>query len=210
VTPSTALVTGAGALIGAASGAHAALAARRARPAPPAAWAGILPALGLVLGIGVAVRVAPLLLAAASLLMLAAALPLSAIDAATRTLPDRLLLPAIPACAALLALAAARAGDYSPLWSALAAAALLLLAFTALALAAPGQLGFGDCKAAALCALPLGYLGWNRVLLGVLAAYLLAALYIIGARLVRRTVGRTFAFGPFLFAGALAALLLRP
>jgi leader peptidase (prepilin peptidase)/N-methyltransferase len=142
--------------------------------------------------------------------MLAAALPLAAIDAATRTLPDRLLLPAIPACAALLALAAAHAGDYSPLWRALAAAALLFLAFTALALAAPGQLGFGDCKAAALCALPLGYLGWNLVLLGVLAAYLLAALYITGARLVRKTVGRTFAFGPFLFAGALAALLLRP
>ena len=208
MSSSTALITGAGAVIGAASGAYAALAVRRARPTPSAALAGLLPALGLLLGIGVALRVAPALLAASGLVMLAAALPLSAIDAATRTLPDRLLLPAIPACAAPLARAAARAGDYGPLWRALAAGAVAFAAFTALALATPGQLGFGDCKAAALATLPLGYLGWNRVLLAILAAFLLAALYLLARRRSRTAAGRVVAFGPFLFAGALAALLL--
>jgi leader peptidase (prepilin peptidase)/N-methyltransferase len=138
--------------------------------------------------------------------LLAVALPLSTIDAVTRKLPDKLVLPALVGCAALLAIAADTVGGYGSLWRALAAAAIVFLGFTALALIMLGGLGFGDCKAAALCALPLGYLGWAHVLHGVLAAYLLAALYILGRRLAGRT-SRQVAFGPFLFAGALLVLL---
>lgn len=201
------LIIGAGALLGAVGGSCAAHAAERSRHLPNAART-LSPLFGIALGVGIASRVAPGLLAAAGLILLAVALPLSAIDATTRKLPDRLLLPAIPLCAALLGMAAVRADEYGPLWRALAAAAVVFLAFTALALALPGQLGFGDCKAAALGALPLGYLGWSRVLLGVLIAYLLAAFFLVGRRLVGAVNVATVPFGPFLFAGPLIVLLL--
>jgi leader peptidase (prepilin peptidase)/N-methyltransferase len=195
-----------GAVVGAGSGAYAARAVR-GRYSRHCLATAVLAGFGCMLGICLTARVHPTFFAAACLALLAVAIPLSAIDAAARTLPDRLLLPAIPACIALLALAAAHESEYWPLWRALAAGALVFAAFTFLALSVPGGLGFGDCKAAALCALPLGYLGWHYVLVGVLAAYLCAAIYMT----VRRLAGdaaRTLAFGPFLFAGALAALLL--
>jgi leader peptidase (prepilin peptidase)/N-methyltransferase len=205
---SHALALAAGAITGVLAGLWASRVLRAARPDWRAAML-LCPLLGLTIGIALATRITPAPLLAACLLLLAAALPLSAIDTATRKLPDRLLLPAIPACAALLSFAAARAADYGPLWRSLTAGTVVFLAFTALALAAPGQLGFGDCKAAALCALPLGYLGWRHVLLGITAAYVFAALVIIGRHVAHRTTEaatRTLAFGPFIFAGAFAAL----
>ena len=198
--------TAAGAVVGAGSGTYAAGAVRGSYSRHGLVTA-VLTGLGGALGIGLALRVRPTLFAAACLALLAVAIPLAAIDAATRTLPDRLLLPAIPACVALLALGAADASEYHSLWRALAGGAVLFAAFTLLALCVPGGLGFGDCKAASLCALPLGYLGWTHVLFGIFTAYLLAAFYII----VRRLMGRsssTLAFGPFLFIGAFIALLL--
>lgn len=199
------VLASAGGVTGAAAGAYAAhpLVGRYARRGTITAT---LSALGAALGSGLALRLHPPALAVACLVLLAVALPLSTIDAVTRKLPDKLVLPALAGCAALLAIAAGTAGGYGPFWRALAAAAVVFLAFTTLALIMLGGLGFGDCKAAALCALPLGYLGWAPVLHGVLAAYLLAALYILGRRLAGRT-SQQVAFGPFLFAGALLALV---
>jgi leader peptidase (prepilin peptidase)/N-methyltransferase len=201
------LALAAGGAVGSLAGLGANYSLRAARPHGIALLLAS-PLLGLALGVGLALRILPTPLLAACLFLLGVALPLSAIDATTLTLPDRLLLPAIPACAALLAFAAEPANDYGPLWRALIAASAVFLMFTALALAAPGQLGFGDCKAAALCALPLGYLGWRHVLLGIAATYVLAALYVIGRRIARGAAAPlTLAFGPFIFAGTFAILL---
>jgi leader peptidase (prepilin peptidase) / N-methyltransferase len=164
------------------------------------ALAGIL----VGVGIGWSAQLPAYLVFAASTTLL------SATDVAAYRLPDSILYPAGTAALALLTTASAVDGAWTSLWRCLLAAALLGTAFLVLALIATGQLGLGDVKLSTLVGMWLGYLGWNRVLLGVLATYMLAALYIIGARLVRKTRGRTFAFGPFLFAGALAALLLRP
>lgn len=200
------MVVAAGGTVGAASGTYAArpLVGRYAQRGTVTATLAVL---GGALGAGLALRLHPAAVAVACLALLAVSLPLSTIDVATRTLPDRIVLPAIAACTALLAIAADSAGAYWPLWRAVAAAVVVFLAFTALALAVSGGLGFGDCKAAALCALPLGYLGWTHVLHGVLAAFLIAAVYVFACRLVGR-VSRSLAFGPFLFAGAILALLL--
>lgn len=194
-----------GGVTGAAAGAYAArpLVGRYARRGTVTAALSLL---GAALGVGLALRLSPTALAGACLVLLAVALPLSTIDAVTRKLPDKLVLPGLAGCAALLAIAASIGGEDGPLWRALAAAAVVFLAFTALALIMLGGLGFGDCKAAALCALPLGYLGWAHVLHGVLAAFLLAALYVLGRRLAR-SASPQVAFGPFLFAGALVVLL---
>lgn len=202
---STWIAAASGGGVGAASGMYASrqLSGRYARRGTVTL---LLAATGAVLGIALPLRLHPEAVAAASLVLLAAALPLAVIDATTRLLPDKLVFPAIAACAASIVIAATAEGHYGQLERALAAAAVVFLAFTALALAVPGGLGFGDCKAAALCALPLGYLGWSRVLQAVLAAYLLAGLYILARRMSNRT-SRSVAFGPFLFAGTLLALL---
>jgi leader peptidase (prepilin peptidase) / N-methyltransferase len=197
----------AGAVVGAGSGAYAASAVRGSYLRHNLATA-ILAGLGCALGISLALRVHPALFAAACLVLLAVAIPLAAIDVATRTLPDRLLLPAIPACVALLATAAGYESEYRSLWRAMAAGAVVFAAFTLLALCVPGGLGFGDCKAAALCALPLGYLGWGRVLLGVLLAYVLAAIYVVVVRTTRSGRSSILPFGPFLFAGCLVTVLV--
>lgn len=202
---STWALVGAGGVIGTASGAYAArpLADHYARRGTVTASLSVL---GAALGLALAHRLDPAALAASGLVLLAVALPLSTIDAVTRKLPDKLVLPAIGGCAGLLLAGAGTTGDYGSFWRAAAAAAVVFVAFTTLALIMVGGLGFGDCKAAALCALPLGYLGWGNVLHGVLAAYLLAALYIIGRRVAGSASARV-AFGPFLFAGTLLVLL---
>jgi leader peptidase (prepilin peptidase) / N-methyltransferase len=79
-------------------------------------------------------------------LYLAAIAPaLGAIDAATRRLPNRILLPAYPVAAVLLGFAAWRDGDAAALWRGILAGTLLFAVFLAIALLAPaGSLGWGD------------------------------------------------------------------
>jgi leader peptidase (prepilin peptidase)/N-methyltransferase len=48
--------------------------------------------------------------------------------------------------------------------------------FVALALAAPGGIGLGDCKLAGLLGLALGRFGWNALLAGVALSVLLTAI----------------------------------
>lgn len=196
----------AGCVVGAAAGVYAArpLADTYARQGSAAA---LLALLGAGLGVGLGLSSMPSGLVGACLMLLVVALPLSTTDAVTRTLPDKLVFTGIAGCASLLAVAAGSSGDFGPFWRALGAAGAVFLAFTALALTVPTGLGFGDCKAAGLCAMPLGYIGWTHVLHGVLAAYLFAALFIFARRLFGGA-SRTLPFGPFLFAGALIAVLL--
>jgi len=200
-------VTILGSVLGLASGIAATCAVRRLTLVPRHTVL-LHAALGLTLGALIGWRVAPAAYAAACLVFLAFALPLSAIDAATQQMPNRILLPAIPVCAAANALAAAAAHDYTPLWRCLMAGAVVFAAFTAFAMIFIRRLGFGDCKAAGLCALPLGYLSWGSVLLGVLLAYVLAAIYVVVVRATRSGKLGVLPFGPFLFAGCLAAVLV--
>jgi leader peptidase (prepilin peptidase)/N-methyltransferase len=196
-------------LVGIIAGVWASRALRSASLKPHIAITAALVVLGAALGVGLATQRHPVFVLLACLLLTTVALPLSAIDAVTHTLPDRIVLPAAAGVAVLLTLAATRVGDVDLLERELESGLVVFAAFTAVALAAPGHLGFGDCKAAALCALPLGYLGWNRVLLGIALAFLLAACYVAGRRAVRpadRT--KTTAFGMFLFAGTFAMLLI--
>ncbi|WP_194909574.1 prepilin peptidase [Catenulispora rubra] len=145
---------------------------------------------------------------AAYLLLVAVALPLSAIDLVARKVPDRILIPAVPAAVALLALAACSAGAYGALGRSVLAGIATLLAYLALALVT-GQLGLGDCKTAGFCGIFLGYLGWNATARGALVAFLLAAV-VSAARRMRSTRARdrTLAFAPYIFAGALVAVAI--
>jgi leader peptidase (prepilin peptidase) / N-methyltransferase len=123
----------------------------------------------------------------------------AAVDLAEHRIPNRLVLPAAAACAALtlaepLALAALASG--------LALVALLL----GLSLARPAALGMGDVKLALLIALGLDGHAPGALLLGFALAAL-AGIILLVAR-GGEAWQRALPLAPFLTVGALAALLL--
>ncbi|MBP3037232.1 prepilin peptidase [Arthrobacter sp. zg-ZUI100] len=146
-------------------------------------------------------------LAAAYFLVLA--VRLAVIDALTHRLPDRMVLPAYPAAALLLGTAALAAGDPARIAPMAAAGAVLWMAYFLLRLGNPAGLGFGDVKLAGVLGLYLGFLGWEFVLAGTFAAFLLGGGWGVWLILSRRGTARTsIAFGPFMLAGAGLAMVL--
>ena len=144
-------------------------------------------------------------------LYLAAIAPLlGTVDAATRTLPNRIVLPAYPLAVMLLGFAAWRIGDAGALWRALAGGMLLYATFLAVALVAPpGSLGFGDVKLAGLLGGFLGFVGWMAVWLGMMIAFGLAALYVVVRLLVRHGQrDQMVPLGPALLVGSLVAVIV--
>lgn len=144
-------------------------------------------------------------------LYLAAIAPvLGAVDAATSTLPNRIVLPAYPLAIALLGFAAWRTDDAGALWRALMAGAVLYAIFLLIALVAPpGSLGWGDVKLVGVLGIFLGFLGWATVWRGMMIAFGLAALYVVLRFLARRAQrGQTLPLGPALLVGSLAAIVI--
>ncbi len=132
---------------------------------------------------------------------------LGAVDLATRRLPDPLVLGSLAAGVVLLGPAAAVAGDAEPLLRAAAGMVALFGLYLALALVNPAGLGFGDVKLAGVLGLHLAWLGWDVLLGGALAGFLLVAL----VALVLLAAGRVdrsteLPFGPFMLLGALLGI----
>ena len=169
---------------------------------------------GLIAGVGGAAAVllvpTPALIPAWVALAWIAA-PIVRTDLARHRIPDVLNLAAAVAGAVLL-LVPGDLSAYGRAWlAALAVTAVLL----ALALMGPSGLGMGDVKLAPALGLYLGYLGWEAVLVGILAGFVLGALAAIAMLsrdvLARRPLGgalrRALPFGPFLLLGTLVGLL---
>jgi leader peptidase (prepilin peptidase)/N-methyltransferase len=136
---------------------------------------------------------------------------LAAIDVRVHRLPDRLTLPAYPVIIAVLTAAALVSGEWGRLAGALTAGALTGLAYLALVLSRPDQLGLGDAKLAGVVGIALGWFGWFPVLLGTALAFVSCAVAGLGLIISRRGGLRTAVpLGPFMVAGALAALLVTP
>jgi leader peptidase (prepilin peptidase)/N-methyltransferase len=126
---------------------------------------------------------------------------LSWYDLRLRIIPNRIVLPA---WALVLALELSlRPGDWVE-WIAAsgAAAGLFLLP----ALVYPAGLGMGDVKLAGLIGATLGYRVFTALLLGTLLAGVFAGLLLIHHGSAARK--KTFAYGPFLAAGAVVLLLV--
>jgi leader peptidase (prepilin peptidase) / N-methyltransferase len=133
---------------------------------------------------------------------------LAAIDISVQRLPDRLVLPAFPLLASLLAVVAAVEHDGAGLLRALLGGLALGAAFLVLALVRPGQLGGGDVKLAGLAGLALGWLGWPAVMAAAVLGFTLSAVVSLGLLAARRvSLGSAVSFGPFLLGGALMAIL---
>ncbi|MET4058981.1 leader peptidase (prepilin peptidase)/N-methyltransferase [Arthrobacter sp. UYP6] len=148
-------------------------------------------------------------LCAAAGYFLVLAVRLSAVDAATHRLPNRLVLPAYPVSLLLLGTAALAAGETSRITGMVLAGVVLWSAYFLLRFSNPSGLGFGDVKLAGVLGLYLGFAGWPYVLAGTFAAFLLGGLWGVWLILSRRGTTKTaIAFGPFMLAGAALALAL--
>ncbi|TYB36824.1 prepilin peptidase [Micromonospora sp. AP08] len=144
----------------------------------------------------------------AFLAVAAVGLALALADLACLRLPDPLV--AAAAAAATLGLVpVALAGTPERLLTALAGAAVSFVGYLLLALLPGARLGFGDVKLAAALGLPLGWLGWPTLGLGLLLPHLLNGVVVVAllaAGQVRRDT--PLPFGPAILAGAWLAVLL--
>ncbi|HEU5420775.1 MAG TPA: A24 family peptidase [Streptosporangiaceae bacterium] len=139
-----------------------------------------------------------------------AGVALAFIDARHKRLPDPLTLPSYPVALVLLGIAAPAAPDGGRHFlTGLAGLAAAWLLFVIQALVYPAGIGWGDVKLSGLLGLYLGWLGISTLVAGLVLAYLLAAVAGLALLAARRATRKTqVPFGPFLLAGALAAILL--
>lgn len=145
----------------------------------------------------------------AYLVLALAGVVLAIVDVEHHRLPDRMLVCAAVAAAAVFLLVAALEDRWGALGRAVAAGALVLVLLSAVVLISPRGLGLGDAKLGALVAGCLAWRSWAAVVdglaLGIIAAGVTAAALLVA----RRTHGAThIALGPFLLAGALVIAAL--
>ncbi|AXO38512.1 A24 family peptidase [Micromonospora sp. B006] len=145
----------------------------------------------------------------ALLLIAATGLVLAVTDLTALRLPDPLV--AVVALGGGLSLAAATAATGEPrrLTVAVAGATISFIGYALLALLPRARLGFGDVKLAAALGLPLGWLGWPALRLGLLLPHVLAGvavLVLLAAGRVRRDT--PVPFGPAILGGAWLAAVL--
>lgn len=137
-------------------------------------------------------------------------LVLGDVDARTQRLPNPLCLVAYLGVTTGLLLTTVVHHDPAPLLRALLGGLVLGTAFLAVALASPTNLGLGDAKLAVSLGTALAWSGWSTLLTGTFAACCLAALPSALALVRGRRTRQQIAFGPYLLAGTLLALLLAP
>ncbi|RZT81756.1 leader peptidase (prepilin peptidase)/N-methyltransferase [Micromonospora violae] len=139
----------------------------------------------------------------------AVGLVLAGVDLACLRLPDPLVLGAGLLALGGLAAAALLSGTPGRLLGALAGATVAGAAHVLLALLPGSRLGFGDVKLAAVLGLPLGWLGRDALVAGVLLPHVLHGGLVLGLLAARRVHRNTLLpLGPALLAGAWLAVLL--
>jgi leader peptidase (prepilin peptidase)/N-methyltransferase len=163
------------------------------------------------------------LVLAACLYFAVMAVRLTVIDVRHHLLPNRIVFPSYAVAGVLLLAAAAAAGAgtgeaafagtvpalFAVPARVVAGAVLLWLFYFVLRLVYPPGMGFGDVKLAGVLGMYLGYLGWGHLFAGTFLAFLLGGLWSIALLVARRgTLKSSIPFGPFMLAGAAAAMLL--
>lgn len=160
-----------------------------------------------VLG-ALAARIHPGLVLAAACWLAVCGVALAWIDASVQRLPDALTGPAYAGTAVLLLAAAATSGSWRDLVRALIAGLALAAILAAIAVISRSALGLGDAKLAASLGTMLAWSGWVTLARGLVAGVLLGAVYAVFLLAARRAgPAQRVAFGPFMIAGALLAIL---
>jgi leader peptidase (prepilin peptidase)/N-methyltransferase len=175
------------------------------------------------------------LLLAACVYFAVMAARLAVIDVRRHLLPNRIVFPSYAIAGVLLlgaavavTLSGGAAGNLSagaagsapdggasflgvPALGIVAGGAVLWVFYFILRLVYPPGMGFGDVKLAGVLGLYLGYLGWAHVFAGTFAAFLFGGLWSLGVLAARRgTLKSSIPFGPFMLAGAAAAMFALP
>lgn len=140
---------------------------------------------------------------------------LAAMDFDVHRLPDRLMWPSMGLLLLGLGVAGIVAGAWGDLARVILAGLACSLGYLALAMLslARGSLavGLGDVKLAGLLGMGLGWFGWQTVLTGMYAGFLVGGLFAIFLLLTRRTDRHGYlAYGPPMMVGALVGLLITP
>lgn len=161
-----------------------------------------------VLFVSIALEASSLWMVPAYCALAACLVALTAIDLELFRLPSSIVYAGGLIGAPLLVVASAATGRWSALASAAIAGAAALVLFGALFVAVPRAMGFGDVRLAALCGAFLGWISYRTALAGLLLSFLIAGVVACSLLLARRMQrsGR-LAFGPFLAAGTLVAVL---
>ena len=136
---------------------------------------------------------------------------LSFIDIEHHRLPDRLTLPSYLVVGVALLIPTLVSGQWGFYLRAWLAALAMFAAYFLLALIYPAGMGMGDVKLAGVLGLALGYLGWPFVFIGFFAAFFVGAFVGVGLMVFAKAGRKSeIPFGPFMFIGALIALLFTP
>ncbi|WP_115789724.1 prepilin peptidase [Arthrobacter silvisoli] len=166
------------------------------------------------------------LVLAACLYFAVMAVRLTIIDVRHHLLPNRIVFPSYGVAGVLLAgaaLAVAASGALQdvpdagarlfgvPVLGIVAGGAVLWLFYFVLRLIHPPGMGFGDVKLAGVLGIYLGYLGWTHIFAGTFLAFLFGGLWSLVVLATRRgTLSSAIPFGPFMLAGAAAAMAVLP
>lgn len=128
---------------------------------------------------------------------------LAVIDLRTHRLPHPIVLPAYPVAWILLGLASVAHGDGGAFLRALVGMLALFVFYAVLRALQPGGMGGGDVTLAGLIGFLLAYLGWDPLLVGAAAGFLLGGFFSLVVLLTRRVDRRTaIPFGPWMLLGA--------
>ncbi len=180
--------------------------------APPAVGAGPV----LDPGVEPGSHGLPQFAALATLLVVAlACICLAAMDLDVHRLPDRIMWPTMGVLVIGLSLAAAVGAEWQVLGRVLLAGFVCGAGYLALALLSLARgslaLGLGDVKLAVVLGGGLGWFGWQSVVLGMYAGFLVGGLVAV-VLLVTRRIGlkADLAYGPPMMVGALIGALLAP
>jgi leader peptidase (prepilin peptidase)/N-methyltransferase len=139
----------------------------------------------------------------AFLYLAAITIALALIDLSTHTLPNAIVLPSYAVGGVLLAADGLISGDHRALVRAIIGAAVMWLLYLAMALMYPEGMGFGDVKFAGVLGLFLGYLGWDVLVTGAFAAFVLGGTFALALILFKKTNLKSgIPFGPWMVAGA--------
>ncbi|MDX8148425.1 prepilin peptidase [Lentzea sp. BCCO 10_0061] len=134
---------------------------------------------------------------------------LAMIDTVAHRLPHQISGALLAGSAVQLALLALLRFDFDSLLRAGLAAAVVTTAGLAIYVGSRQGLGFGDVVLLAPIAFVLGWFGWRQLFIGLMTAFVVAAVSMRVLRACRATRrGDPLALGPFLIAGAVGAILL--
>ena len=148
-----------------------------------------------------------LLVVLAHVALLGTGLWLTAVDARTHRLPNRIVLPALAASALLAVVDAFVTGEAGAALRAGGGMLILGGFYALLRIVSRSGVGGGDVKLAALIGLVLGWHGWQALAVEAASAFVLASLYALALIALRRADGSTrIAFGPWMIAGALIGI----